>query len=296
MGSAGPRARAARASRMLQLATWALREAGDPCTEPPPLLLALPEAREGVRDHVGPGFLADLQAQTGVAVDEGASRIYRHGGAGGLLALRDAVELISAGRHPLVMIGGIDSFVDRDRLELLDEEGRLLGASPDGFVPGEAAAFLVVGAPAAAKRLGLAPLARISGVAVGVERGHRYSEEPHRGDGLADTFRALFDASPAAPRVRCVYAGLNCEGFSAKEWGVACLRNSGRFEEGFRVEHPADCIGETGAAMGPALLVLAALGVNEGYRESPVLAWSTSDREARAAALVEAASNPREVA
>ena len=88
--------------------------------------------------------------------------------------------------------------------------------------------------------------------------------------------------------MRCVYAGLNGEGLVAKEWGVAYLRSAERFAEGFEVEHPADCLGDAGAALGPILLGLAAIGLEKGYREGPCLVWSTSDREARGAALLRA--------
>ena len=61
-----------------------------------------------------------------------------------------------------------------------------------------------------------------------------------------------------------------------------------RFAENFEVEHPADCLGDAGAALGPILLGLAALGLEKGYRGSPCLVWSTSDREPRGAALLQA--------
>ena len=83
-----------------------------------------------------------------------------------------------------------------------------------------------------------------------------------------------------------------------KEWGVARLRNSERFADELRVEPPADCIGDSGAALGAIMLGLAALAIDQGHWPEPrpiwanedpglCLVWSTSDREPRAAALLQ---------
>jgi 3-oxoacyl-[acyl-carrier-protein] synthase-1 len=139
----------------------------------------------------------------------------------------------------------------------------------------------------------------VIGVGVGNEKGHRYSEEPYRGDGLAEAFADLFDPLPQDfPKVRCVYCGFNGENMPAKEWGVSCIRNRERFVDDPEIEHTADCIGDSGAALGAIMLGLAALAINEGHKPEPrpiwaredpgpCLIWSTSDREPRAAALVQ---------
>jgi 3-oxoacyl-[acyl-carrier-protein] synthase-1 len=254
------------------------------------LLLALPEKRPGICEIAGPEMVRSLAAQAGVKLDERGSRTYRQGGAGGLIALSEALALLAAERHPYVLVGGVDSFFDSRRLVELDAEDRLHGSSRDGFVPGEGAAFLLLGSRALRRRLVLPPLARVTGVGLGVEKGHRYSPEPYRGDGLAQAFRALLAELPAdTPKVRCVYAALNGESMPTKEWGVAVIRNPGRFAEDLRIEHPADCVGDAGAALGPLMVALAAMGIRDGYREEPCLVWSTSDRESRAAAMVQAA-------
>jgi 3-oxoacyl-[acyl-carrier-protein] synthase-1 len=131
-------------------------------------------------------------------------------------------------------------------------------------------------------------IGRVLGAATGTEAGHRYSAEPYRGDGLAGTMRDLFAAVPGGlPKVRCAYLGFNGENLPAKEWGVSYLRNGAHFESDVEVEHPADCIGDAGAALGPIMLGLAAIGIARGYRNPPCLVWSTSDRESRAVALLD---------
>lgn len=285
-----PRSMAPARVRMLRLSTYALREASAPCTEPPPLLLALPENRPGTEDVIAPRFVEDLALQTGVKLDERNSRLYRQGGAGGLFALRDALALLAAERFPYLLVGGVDSLLGLRRLGELDAEGRLQRGSMDGFLPGEGAAFLLLGSGALCRHLGLEPLAHITGVGVGSERGHRSSKEPYRGEGLAEAFQVLFASLPAGvPKVDCVYAGFNGENMPAKEWGVAYIRSSEYFADDLRVEHPADCIGDAGVALGPIMLALAAIDFRKGYQKEPCLVWSTSEEEARAAAMVQSA-------
>ncbi|NVJ21931.1 MULTISPECIES: hypothetical protein [Myxococcus] len=273
--------------RMLRLSTYALAEACVGLTGPAPLLLAISEDRWGIQLPASRVMLEQLARQTGVRLDIANSRVYRHGGAGGILALRDAMRLLSTGHASTVIVGGLDTFNHPRRLAVLDSEDRLRPRGTDSFIPGEAASFLLLSTPAAARRCGLEPVARITHVGVGAERGHRYAEEPYLGDGLAHAFQALFAGMPGnAPKVHCVFAGFNGESLPTKEWGVAYLRNAERFSEALRIEHPADCVGDAGAALGPLMLVLAAERLRAGHLKGPTLVWSTSDLEARAAALM----------
>ncbi|WNG49770.1 hypothetical protein F0U60_40885 [Archangium minus] len=282
-----------RQGRLLRLAAPALLEVcrGLELRQIPPLLLALPESWPAGAQSVGPALLGQLAAQSGLQLDLRRSRTVQQGRAGGLVALRRALDLLTIQREPYVLVGGVDTYMDRSLLKALDKEERLAerGVS-DGFIPGEAAAFLLLRLASQGRVSPIAPIARISSLGLGVEPGHLYSEQPYLGDGLADAFREVFNSLPPdAPRVRSVYAGLNGERFWAKEWGVAYLRNRARFEEQLDLEHPVDCIGDAGAAQGPLMLGLAAIGVQRGYRSSPCLVWCSSDKEERAAALVQQA-------
>jgi 3-oxoacyl-[acyl-carrier-protein] synthase-1 len=278
-----------REAQMLRLAAPALAEVlgGVPGAERIPLLLALPEALPG-REVPGPAFLRRLAAQSGLGFSVEESRASTGGRAAGLAVLGEALDRLAA-RGGLVLVGGVDSHQDAALLQALDEEGRVRAHGiPDGFTPGEGAAFLLLGAASGAKR---APLARVEAAAAAEEPGHRFSDAPYRGEGLDAAFRGLFARVSGAPPVRTVYAGLNGESFGAKEWGISYLRHRERFADDLRVEHPADCLGDAGAALGPLMLGLAALGMQGGYRRSPCLVWCSSDGAARAAALVSASTS-----
>lgn len=289
--------------RMLRLAGPALAEALAPGGPPLPLLLALPEVPVDGRDPVGDSFIAQLSVQAGVKLDERKSTTYRQGGAGALYALSDALALLAGGSVSQVAVGGVDTFLDLRRLGWLDAQGRIHGFySRLGFFPGEGAGILLLRASSPGRSLSAQPqaMARVLGVGTGNERGHRYSKEPYRGDGLSEAFDALFAVVPERePRVRCVYAGFNGEEMAAKEWGVAQIRHAERFAGELQVEHPADCIGDAGAALGAIMLGLAAVEVSRAHAHlpgagptggvddpGPCLVWCTSDREARAAALL----------
>lgn len=269
-----------RRARMLRLATPALAEALaglDPAIRPA-LFLSVPETLPKMPPAVDDAFLDHLATQTGQRFDRAQSRLFPLGRAGGMHALQAALEALAAGASH-VLLGGLDSYLDLYLLGTLDQQDRVLAEGVmDGFCPGEGAAFLLL-TPAQPNATGCILLP--PGLAD--EPGHRYSEEPYRGDGLANAIRAALPPL-AGNKVRTVLASLNGESFGAKEWGVAYMRNKPGFEEPLRFDHPADCFGDTGAAVGPLLLGLAAIGMQKGWLPGPCLAYGSSEQQQRGAA------------
>lgn len=279
----------ARQARMLRLASPALGEAlaGVADVGQIPILVGTPEAFPNRADPAGKKFLEQLATQSGLKFNLARSKMFPHGRAAGLLALREALARLQSGENSSVIVGGVDTYLDLYLLGTLDMEGRILAKGVmDGFVPGEGAAFLLLTAPYKSTS-DQGQISRIAGAATGVEKGHRYSEEPYRGDGLASTIQELFAAIPSVKdNVQTVLAGFNGENFWSKEWGVAYLRSKERFQENVRIEHPADCFGDPGAALGPLMLGLGAVGMQKGYLDGPCLVWCSSDRQERGAALI----------
>lgn len=282
----------ARERRLLRLATMPLGEclAALPAGLPAPgLVLALPTAAT-TRPLDGAAFVGRLVAQLGGGLDPRLVDASDRGRAGGVAALDRAAALIRAGHAGFMVAGGVDSYRDPYVLATLDVEGRVKSAVHlDGFIPGEGAAFLLLASREAAAAAGLPVLATLSPAAVAVEEGHLYSEQPYRGDGLAAALAGLFGAGVVGGPVEEVYSSMNGESHWAKEWGVGFLRNRAAFAPEHGMHHPADCFGDTGAACGPIMAGLAALGVREGYRRSPCLVYGSSDDGLRAALAVSAA-------
>ncbi|HEY2377842.1 MAG TPA: beta-ketoacyl synthase N-terminal-like domain-containing protein [Gemmatimonadaceae bacterium] len=280
-----------RERRLLRLATPPLRECFGPLTALPvtlALCLALPE-QETMRRIDSAAFLSHLANQTGVPFDPAKSDAQHVGRAGGLLAIGQAILTIQAGLADFIIAGGVDSYRDLFVLGTLDKERRVKSESNlDGFIPGEAAGFLLLASARAAAAQRLPVLARVTPIVTGFEPGHLYSSELYRGDGLAMTFQHLVARGEVDAPIAEVYSSMTGESHWVKEWGVAFMRTRGAFREGHGMHHPADCFGETGAASGPLMVGLAALGINERYRRSPALAYGSSDRGARAAMVITA--------
>jgi 3-oxoacyl-[acyl-carrier-protein] synthase-1 len=278
-----------REKRLVRLAAMPLMEcmAAVPAARRPcPLVLALPETQPaGAIDGVR--FLQLLTRQIGGQIDADRSFAVDVGRAGGLLAVARAGEIIRAGQSGFAIAGGIDTYRDLYVLATLDLEQRVKSAdNTDGFIPGEGAAFVLLASATAAAGAGLQALARVSRVAEGVEPGHLYSSTPYRGDGLAATITRVVQAERANAPFSEVWSSMNGESHWGKEWGVSFLRNRSAFTEDYGTQHPADCTGDTGAACGPLMVALAALGMRDGYRGSPALVYCSSDHGARTAVAV----------
>jgi 3-oxoacyl-[acyl-carrier-protein] synthase I len=279
----------AREVRLLRLATQPLREclaALPPRVPPPGAVLALPSPRltSGQRPLDSAGFVRRLALQVGGAIDPRRSDASHAGRAGGLAALHVAAAHLRAGHSPFMIAGGVDTYRDLYVLGTLDLEGRVKSAQHlDGFIPGEGAAFLLLTLRGTARQAGLRPLAGVTPTAVGVEEGHLYSKASYRGDGLARAVEDLVASGALPLPVLEVYSSMNGEQHWAKEWGVSFLRNRAAFDPDHGMHHPADCMGDTGAASGPLMVGLAALGLAAGYRRSPCLVYGSSDDGPRAA-------------
>lgn len=276
-----------REARMLRLAHAALAETLASLPDdagPVPLLLGLPE-HHALQAIAPADFLPRLAQQSAAPLDLGRSVAVARGRAAGLMALRQATARLVAGETGYILVGGVDSLLDLFVLDTLAMEGRIGStANGDGFRPGEGAAFLLLGGPAARHRT--PPLATVAGAASAFEPGHLYAETPYLGEGLATAVGTLFgEVTPPAP-VACTYSSFNGERYWAREFSVARIRNAAHFADTMQMEHPAECCGDLGAAHGPLLAALAAHGLAGGYRPGPCLVYASSDHGERAAALL----------
>jgi len=281
-----------REARMLRLGHAALAEAlaimpvGAPRV---PLLLGLPEHHTQTPIDAA-RFLERLARQSEAPIDLERSVAAPRGRAAGVMALKQALARLEREPAGYVLVGGVDSLVDLYVLGTLDAQGRIrTEANSDGFSASEGAAFLLLASPAQARATRARALARISAAAIGREAGHLYAEEPYRGDGLAGVFAELLGAAAPSGPIGCVYASFNGERYWAREFSTARVRNSSWFADDLQMEHPAECFGDLGAAMGPALVALAVHGLAGGYRRAPCLAYASSDFGERAALLLEQA-------
>jgi 3-oxoacyl-[acyl-carrier-protein] synthase-1 len=277
-----------RARRMLRLAAPPLRELAAAVGEVPiALYLGLPQPLSDDELPWRGDFSAQLFARAGLRLDEAASHIFPVGRAAFLLALESALEALSTDPTRPILVGAVDTFLDLKLLATLGAEGRVLGPRVmDGFIPGEGAAFLLLGSAEQADADALV----IQGAASSLDPGHRYGTAPARGEGLAQALELLREraSAPIAP-IGATFAGFNGENFDAKLWGVAQLRHRDFFDPAMTLEHPASCFGDTGAATGAILTVLAATALGAKHRQGPALVWAASDHAERGCAVVTSA-------
>jgi 3-oxoacyl-[acyl-carrier-protein] synthase-1 len=233
-------------------------------------------------------FLKYLGTCSAAPIDTDSSRIFPVGRAAALVALEAAVMHLSQDPTATLVVGGVDTFLDLRRIAVLDGESRILGPQVmDGFIPGEGAAFFVLRDASASHANPSAIPVHVRGVATVADDGHRYGLAPALGEGLANAIEQLRGTPQVGgPPVASTFAAFNGENFDAKLWGVARLRHSDFFAPTMVMQHPADSIGDTGAAAGAILTALAAFAVSKGQRESSALVWAASDHESRGCALL----------
>ena len=281
----------ARQRRMLRLAQPALQECLSEFSGSGslPLFLAGPESLPGEPPAVGEGFLDDLLVQTEAAIDRDASEVFLDGRAGGIVALRAALAALDSGQASHVLVGGVDSYLDLRLLAMLDQDDRVMADGVmDGFVPGEAAVFILLSRDERSDSQSDSKPVCVKAPGISEELGHRFSNDTYTGDGLANAVRDALAAVAGKPVSR-VYSSMNGENIGAKESGVAYMRNASAFSPDVEVEHPADCVGDTGAAATPLLVALASKALASGHIQSPALVQCSSDGALRGAVCVECA-------
>jgi len=245
------------------------------------LFLALPEADHGV-DERAVNALARRTGLTGLAKVEANQA----GHAGALLLVARAAELLAGGALDAAIVGGVDSYLAVSRLAALDEAWRLKSErNVDGFLPGEGCGWLLLEPAHQAVERGAGAMAAIAGIAVDQEPEDYFSEKNSTGAGLTRAIQnALGEARPVW--ALCDLNGESCRAF---EWGLAQTRLE-PLAGLARLDHPADCLGDVGAASGALLAAYAVESLRRGWAAGgSALIWTASDRGQRAAMLIERA-------
>jgi len=206
--------------------------------------------------------------------------LYFGGHTGIAHALADAIQALRSGESDLCIVGGIDSLIELHLLEAAANVGLLKTQDfPIGFVPGEAAGFILL------ERQTQAAYDDNDGQVISVGRPpsilkdeiNRFSETPPNGSCLAQVIqKAITDCTD---NVGLMIADLNGDIHRANDWGCALVRLQGY--DGI-VDRPiwltSTSFGEVGAATGILSIGLASWGKNRGYSpDGSTLIWLASD-------------------
>ncbi|MGH8762701.1 MAG: hypothetical protein ACREUR_05645 [Nitrosospira sp.] len=258
-----------------------------------PLLLCLSEhERKGRVIDDDNQFFLDLQDELKLGF-HGKSRVVAQGHVSIAIALKHARLLIQELKIKHILIAATDSLLVASTLSHYGENERLLTSqNSNGFIPGEAAAALVVEPSYSTQENLLA----CRGLGFGVEKAHVDSEEPLRADGLTAAIKeSLIDAGCDEGILDFKITDISGEQYYFKEASLAFSRIDRTKREEFDFWHPADCIGEVGAVIGLAMVavlksacektyikgnhILAHLGNDDGKRSSMVFAWQTVETQ-----------------
>jgi 3-oxoacyl-[acyl-carrier-protein] synthase I len=208
--------------------------------------------------------------------------------AAGLVAVASAVEQLQKGRADVCLVGAVDSLLDSRFLHALFAESRLkVGSRGSGIIPGEGGAFVILERARDAARRKVQPLAQIEAIALEKDAPWK-PDAPVRAEGLSRAIRAVLQVAGAG-ELRRVLTDLNGERWRFLEWALAEARCLEGLPRGWQLWHPADCLGDLGAAYGVSAMVLATRAMARGYHGGgKVLITASSDRGERAAMCLSA--------
>jgi len=287
------------AAMFVRAATECVRGAGGVQARHTALLVLGPEAsRPGVTLQSLHDCFAACQQAVG-AQFHATSRITQIGSPGLAAALQYAAGLLAdpaaTGVHA-VLVAGVDSLLNTADINELLAQGRLLTSdNSDGFIPGEAAACVLVGrldAVAVGPQGGRAPVLRVAGVGLAQEPDCLSAGKPSRGKGLARAIQqALAQATQPAQAMHTRIADVTAESAFFEEASYAWTRVlRAPSPDGWRFETPVTRVGHVGSAMGTLLLALSLDAARKGWAAGPLtLVQLSSHDPSRGAVVLQAA-------
>jgi 3-oxoacyl-[acyl-carrier-protein] synthase-1 len=273
------------AERLAELAGPATAEAAAPLASAPggkppiPVFIGLPPDRPGRAKNLG-AVAERVRAEMGaLGLRPEKTALLETGHAAGAMAVRAAWEVVRSGGAEFALAGGTDSYLEPETLEWLEVNDQLHSAGPEnnpyGFIPGEAAGFILLASAAAAGRYQLTAALELLTATTAQETKLIKTDAVCTGEGLTALYRALA-GEPRTIQVDHLYCDMNGEPYRANEFGFATVRAGGLFRDPAAFTTPADCWGDVGAASGPLFLILADAATRKGYAAGPVLAAFTS--------------------
>ena len=285
--------------RFLSLALPSAREALGPLLETRGrspqvrVFIALPEERPGLPRSLEETLAERFGSALSEEIDVQELSCHCLGNAGGLICMEHALSAITNSRDSLCLVGGVESYLEPETLEWLDETEQLHSESTIwGFCPSEAAGFCLLASEELAHRLGLSAQVKLLSAGSAMEPNCVRTDTVCIGEGLSEAFGTTLAGLPTdGAQVDHTICDMTGEPYRGNEYGFAMLRSPGRFADESDFEAPADCWGNVGAASGPLFATLAAFAAEKGYAPGlHTFLWASSDGGQRAAALLQAAA------
>ena len=203
--------------------------------------------------------------------------------------MEEAWLQIQTGQLECCLAGGVDSYMDAETLEWLDDEGQLMsGSNRSGFPPGEGAGFCLLASARYAWHNHLDTFAWLESAATEKEKNRIKTETICIGEGLSEVFRQVCDGLDLPKeKINTIYCDMNGERYRNEEFVITALRMQHAFVDVHDLIHPADCWGDVGAASGPLFAALAVSSAQRNYAKGPrTLLWTSSEGGHRSAAIL----------
>lgn len=248
-------------------------------------LLALPQLDNVIKDwSLESMFIPELYRRTGLGPFK-IDKVNQAGHTGMFCLIQKAVSMLISGEVEFCIVCGVDSYLLEERLEFLDKSWRIKsGKSTDGYIPGEGASVLLLETIDNAKLRGHSGLATISSCGTGKETHGISSDKNSSGVGLSEAIQKTLNQVDEKSIIQWVICDLNGESYRSFEWGLVQTRLSEFLSEIKVVSHPADCLGDIGAATGGMLVAFALQAFKQGFNVCDnALLWTASDDGFRAA-------------
>jgi 3-oxoacyl-[acyl-carrier-protein] synthase-1 len=249
-----------------------------------PLMLCLAEqTRSGRVFEDDNQFFLDLQKELQLEFHP-KSRIIAMGHVSIAVAFKHVRDLFTQQRVRHVLIAATDSFLVAPTLAAYEEKERLLTSNnSNGFIPGEAGAAIVVEPVYRMKQPQLICL----GLGFGMENAHVDSEQPLRADGLVAAIKeSLVDAGCDLGDLDFRITDIAGEQYHFKEASLALSRILRKRKEEFDIWHPADCVGEVGAAMGGVMIAVIDTACRKGYSKGQHILFHLGNDDGKRVAMV----------
>lgn len=258
---------------------------------PMPLFVALPSERPG-QTSVGDGLSHALKQLPALRSRFSSIECLTTGHAAGSEALQKALERVESEPSGLAMVAGVDSYIDPETLEWLEQSEQLHSAGMEnnawGFIPGEAAGCFLLATGKAREAHQLPGRGKILSVGLAQEANCIKTDSVCIGTGLTQAFRQALEKLPVSARVDHVICDQNGEPYRSDEYGFTIVRHTERFAAGSNFQSPSDCWGDVGAASIPLFIMLACVAAEKGYARGPhCLVWASSEKGGRGAVLLQ---------
>ncbi len=255
------------------------------------LALALPPPRPGQPKELLDAILAAVKARYG-----GLLMPIQHfavGHAAGHLALDAAIKQFTARTLDACLVAGVDSYIEPETLEWIEECDQLHGGGPLnnawGFIPGEAAGAVLVATDEFTRRNRLPSLGGVISVGVGRETKLIKTDAVCIAEGLTQAFRVALSALTPGEKIQNVFCDLNGEIYRADEYGFTTLRTKDYFISASDYIAYADCWGDVGAAGVPLHVATAVISHKKRYSKGSLsFVWASSESGERGAAVIRA--------